>query len=421
MSEIKIGSRVKLTKPTYKWRGWVDEMNKSVNKEFIIESVKYDTGVFVEADIYLRNGTVNLVDDLFIYPLDCFELVEEKKMSFKVGDRVRVVKPVNEEHGWKSCWIHYMSEAIGKIDIIQRINEYGVYFESSESNRNSYYGFGFPPSSLELVTDVTLSPKFKVGDQVRVVKRVTEENGWENCWTTMDKYIGTVQTIRDINSTGVYFTSNDFGFPPSSLELVTDVTSTPKFKCGDRVRVVKRVTEENGWENTWNSTMDKYIGTAQTIRFIGATGVYFTGIHNYDWGFPPSSLELYVEPKSTVQSQDPIIKYQYLKGTDFHTVNGWADNLCLTIATKIKTSKVHGNKTVEWSVAFKHPNDQFNKSLARAAVNSKTPKRLFLGKQYSRDEIVAKILADLVYNDYFLSDEYRKFVRMVLKTYSGVI
>lgn len=361
MSEIKVGSRVKLTKPTYKWRGWVDEMNKSVNKEFIIESIKYhtDTDVLVGADSYLRNGTVNLVDDLFIYPLDCFELVEENKMSFKVGDRVRVVKQVNEENGWKNVWINDMSAAIGEIHIIKLIDEHGVYFKSSESNRkNSYYGFGFPPSSLELVTDVTLSPKFK---------------------------------------------------------------------DGDRVRVVKRVTEENGWENTWNSPMDKYIGTAQTIRFIGATGVYFTGIHNYDWGFPPSSLELYVEPKSavepksTVQSQDPIIKYQYLKGTDFYTVNGWADNLCLTIATKIKTSKVHGNKTVEWSVAFKHPNDQFNKSLARAAVNSKTPKRLFLGKQYSRDEIVAKILADLVYNDYFLSNEYRKFVRMLLKTYSGVI
>lgn len=63
--------------------------------------------------------------------------------------------------------------------------------------------------------------QFKIGDRVRITKRVRKEEGWANDWTCgMDESIGKVFEVEAISS--------DFGirigvwhFPPSSLELVS--------------------------------------------------------------------------------------------------------------------------------------------------------------------------------------------------------
>ncbi len=282
--------------------------------------------------------------------------------------------------------------------------------------------------------------KFKIGDRVKLTRSCQEWSGWMD---SMNKRIGREFTVKSVHSEEQFENDwihsgyryeylkngwirlNDcdpFSYPVDCFDLIEE-NKMVEFKVGDRVRVVKKVQQQNGWRNSWVFVMDDAIGNEYVIDNIDEHGVFFSvgyedSIHGL--GFPTNSLELvYQEPVTakpeTKTEIDPVIKYQYLKGSDFYTIDGWADNLCLTIATKIKTSKVHSDKTVEWTVAFKHPNDQFNKSLARDAVNSKIPKRLFLGKRYSRDEIVGKILADLVYNDYFLSDEYRRFVRLLLK------
>lgn len=275
--------------------------------------------------------------------------------------------------------------------------------------------------------------KFKIGDRVKLTRPCKEWNGWVD---SMDESIGREFTVEHVGVDDKYTTNgwvvlNDcdpFSYPVDCFDLIEE-NKMVEFKAGDRVRVVKKVKQQNGWRNSWVFDMDNSIGNEYVIDRIDEYGVYLAvgyedSIHYL--GFPTNSLELvYQEPVTakpeTKTEIDPVIKYQYFKGSDFYTIDGWADNLCLTIATKIKTSKVHSDKTVEWSVSFKHPRDQFDKVLARESVNGKIPKLLFLGKRYSRDEIVAKILADLVYNDYFLSDEYRKFVRLLLLNYIRVI
>jgi len=63
--------------------------------------------------------------------------------------------------------------------------------------------------------------QFKVGDKVKVVKRVEEEKGWKNSWTSgMDDLIGKLFTIKTITRTGIQFNETPYHFPPSSLELV---------------------------------------------------------------------------------------------------------------------------------------------------------------------------------------------------------
>lgn len=62
---------------------------------------------------------------------------------------------------------------------------------------------------------------FKIGDKVRVVRRVEEEEGWNNDWVdSMDGYIGENSIIVQIRSTGIRLASSFYNFPPSSLEKV---------------------------------------------------------------------------------------------------------------------------------------------------------------------------------------------------------
>jgi hypothetical protein len=275
--------------------------------------------------------------------------------------------------------------------------------------------------------------KFKIGDRVKLTRPCKEWDGWVD---SMDESIGREFTIETIDfeeySNDIYakngwivLNGSPFYYPVDCFDLIEE-NKMVEFKAGDRVRVVKKVQQQNGWRNSWVSSMDDSIGNEYVIARIDEHGVFFSvGYEDsiQGLGFPTNSLELvYQEPVTakpeTKTEIDPVIKYQYFRGPDY---SGMYNGLCLTIATKIKTSKYDNGNTVEWAVSFKHPRDQFNKVLARESVNGKIPKLLFLGKRYSRDEIVAKILADLVYNDQFLSKEYREYVRFLLLNYIRVI
>jgi hypothetical protein len=370
MQKFKIGDRVKLTRPCKEWSGWMDSMNERIGREFTVKSIHSDeqfeddwihSGSRYE---YLKTGWIRLDDGIpYNYPVDCFDLIEENKMKvFNKGDVVEVIKRVDQENGWNNSWVNCMNLAIGQEYTVDRVDNTSVYF-IPDYPEDTIADYGFPPSSLKLIEEfVQEKPKTKMVE----------------------------------------------------------------FKAGDRVRVVKKVKQQNGWRNGWVSSMDDSIGNEYVINRIDEHGVFFTvGYENsiHGLGFPTNSLELvYQEPvtaKPKIKTEiDPVIKYQYFRGPDY---SGMYNGLCLTIATKIKTSKYDNGNTVEWAVSFKHPRDQFNKVLARESVNGKIPKLLFLGKRYSRDEIVAKILADLVYNDQFLSKEYREYVRFLLLNYIGVI
>lgn len=64
----------------------------------------------------------------------------------------------------------------------------------------------------------------KVGDKVRVTRngrKFVHTPGFANSWVDdMDDAIGEVFTIADIGPTGVYFTTELYGFPPQVLEVV---------------------------------------------------------------------------------------------------------------------------------------------------------------------------------------------------------
>jgi hypothetical protein len=193
-----------------------------------------------------------------------------------------------------------------------------------------------------------------------------------------------------------------------------------EFKVGDRVRVVRKVERENGWENGWLPDMNIAINTGYvfTIADISKEGIYFkrdwgTIIGGYALGYPPSSLELVESVKSKIATST---NFQYLNGAKLGS-GGPLSDLCLTILTTI-TKYPDGSAMVDWAVAFKHPKDKFNKELARQAVLTKQTKELILSKGYNRNDIILKILADLLYHDAYLSVQYRAYVLFLVAQYS---
>lgn len=72
---------------------------------------------------------------------------------------------------------------------------------------------------------------FKIGDKVKVVKRVEKELGWWNHWVSlMDKTIGLEFEITAISTAGVSLAGTCCSYPPSSLELVTKKEEEPSLE-----------------------------------------------------------------------------------------------------------------------------------------------------------------------------------------------
>ncbi|MFY7953994.1 MAG: hypothetical protein ACOVT5_15945 [Armatimonadaceae bacterium] len=134
-----------------------------------------------------------------------------------------------------------------------------------------------------------MSKQFKVGDKVR---NLHVDNKYH------DMRRGEVYTVASLSLNGqfVRFHEKGGGWYPNQFELVA-APAAPVFKSGDKVRIVRKVTEETGWENTWVGDMDTYVGKPDilTISHVEDAGVYFTDFAGDGLGYPPSSLELVVE------------------------------------------------------------------------------------------------------------------------------
>ncbi len=64
--------------------------------------------------------------------------------------------------------------------------------------------------------------RFKVGDVVKITKRVEEELGWDNCWLSeMDYTIGEECIIKQISNEGIKLEAMTYSYPPSCLELIS--------------------------------------------------------------------------------------------------------------------------------------------------------------------------------------------------------
>ena len=147
-------------------------------------------------------------------------LVEEEDMenTFKVGDKVKVVGYKDKKDA-PIYWTSDLEKSIGTITTVTHV------YKSSKDVDLYGYGYIFPISSLRLLDREKEQEKkimFKIGDRVKVVKKVTERTeDFQNCWAKeMDEHIGKTFTIESISNYGISFSENaNYSFPPASLEL----------------------------------------------------------------------------------------------------------------------------------------------------------------------------------------------------------
>lgn len=178
-------------------------------------------------------------------------------MKFKIGDKVRCIKRHGEGKGagWEE----------GLEFTIKSITDEGsadpIYWEAKNEN-------GVYESCLELVD--TIAKRFKVGDEVRIIKKFSKNNSASNISVNAKGYISDI--IKDDISTAYrpercsgndYYlvrSDNDNGwFDPEELELISVVTSHIRkviIKCPtkkDWVAVVKQAirdgcNEKDDWD-----------------------------------------------------------------------------------------------------------------------------------------------------------------------------
>lgn len=193
-----------------------------------------------------------------------------------------------------------------------------------------------------------------------------------------------------------------------------------KFKVGDRVRVVEKIEEQNGWKNSWVKDMDLLVNDGKTyiIDNINDSGIYFNIQDDkfMRYGYPELSLELAEDcPCCEELISIPNSEFNINRGTKYQYLTH--GDICIAIATTIRANK-KGDAIVDWAVSFKNPKDQFNKRIAREAIATRGTKRLVVESGYSRSLIIAKILADLLYNIENLSSDYQWYVTYLLREYT---
>lgn len=99
------------------------------------------------------------------------------------------------------------------------------------------------------------------------------------------------------------------------------------------------------------------------------------------------------------------VKYQYLR----------MNNYVLTILSDV--SHVDDQVVVSWATCFKSSKEAFCKKSAREAVHMVERNTLVVNQDFTRNEIVTKILAHLYYNSSDKSATYHNFIQLYLYEY----
>lgn len=133
--------------------------------------------------------------------------------------------------------------------------------------------------------------EYEVGDKIRIVMKGTFSFMCPWKWSVeMDKYIGNVYTINDVNDHGVLLDGilEMYRFPFNSIK------HAPTFNVGEMVKIVNKVDRKtNDYNNKWVDDMDSFIGKTFVISSISPFGIRFESNDDYNgyYAFPPESLE----------------------------------------------------------------------------------------------------------------------------------
>lgn len=158
-------------------------------------------------------------------------------------------------------------------------------------------------------------PKFKIGDKVRVLPNGPQLENYHGNWiSAMNMHIGQEYTIKGIFNPDI--TEEDIGpfygyrldgtcwtFDERNLELVEQETieKKPKFKIGDKVRILPNGKQLKNYHGGWVFAMKSYIGKEYTITRVvepgGINPFYGYALKGLYWIFDERNLRLVEEKR----------------------------------------------------------------------------------------------------------------------------
>lgn len=186
-----------------------------------------------EYEVVMGNKVLSLKNDdghICNFYEEDFELVEEKIIyKFKVGDGVRCIK-------YGLAYVHYGDEKVleGK-EVPDYISD-NVIFPVNSGQCTGVF-INTYPEYFELIEEKP-TPKFKVGDKVRVLESYLCEidvSTYSNKWTIQK--IDTHWSILIRNNESL-INERDWWISGTKLQLIEEEKLTPKFKVGDKVKCI---------------------------------------------------------------------------------------------------------------------------------------------------------------------------------------
>lgn len=288
---FKVGDRVKILDgsgiPNYIGE-WASSMSKYVGREATIARVTpRETGY-----AYSLEGSIFAWDERGL------EKVDESKPRFKVGDPVRVISGQDKPYNGLE-WCKGMDALVGKDVFISQVStfQYGsrpaysykvkpdtsllgwwlgedwiVPRSTNEKHSSSEGGEKELKGTLGRMLDTLVSDEkseFSIGDRVRVTSIRVDQDGL--ALKAKEPYVGSVGCIDGKGMFGYKVNGLPSSWLPGELVKVDPDTRTPKYKVGDRVRVLDG-RDDKGSHVYWvdGDGMTKCIGLVCTIQEVCA-------------------------------------------------------------------------------------------------------------------------------------------------------
>ena len=202
---------------------------------------------------------------------------------------------------WVKSSDYDLDITVGKSYQVVGAGERGFYVldDVDDENWSSHGDVDWSPCSPE--------HQYKVGDWVKVIDNSTP--GW------VKKLIAAGSVVKILHPAwmeGGWLLEGDERFIYTEKQIEPAEAPAPAWaptwvpKVGDKVRIVRKVEREYGWDNTWAPKMDRLVadGVDYTVSGVNRWGVNLAGADHFGW--PVGSLELIKEPTQSFKVGDRV-------------------------------------------------------------------------------------------------------------------
>lgn len=176
---------------------------------------------------------------------------------------------------------------------------------------------------------------------------------------------------------------------------------------GDTVKIIAIVEDQIGYNNSWVTDMNKYVGSVGKITSISNTGIKVDGISS--WSFPSTSLVL-IRVKENNQVEEPKAEPKPLRDVPHNQIIlEWLTNPELVLEFKADPSDIWQVLTPNGNIpAFNH----YEYRLVKPKKFEKKYKYAFKDRSIESHRISSSFFSDKDWMEYCKDYDITEFTRL---------